>query len=868
MRLGDELAIIAAGTQPRVACGPTDHQRTLRAALDSITPADGPTRVAEAVALARRLLSGSEKLRKVVVISDGGFDGAAELARQDDVELIAVGKKTGNVGITRLQARRSLLDPIGYEILVEVANAIGRAASSAGSSSTSTTSRSTSCRLNLAARRTDGAGLREDVGRRRPAPRLDRSSRRPAGRQHGLGDPAPPRSPEGHAGHAGQPVPREGVRGDSAGGSRGRSRSPRMDGPRAAQQARPADAPVPITVYHRKVPDVLPAGHVLVIEPERSGPLWQLGEALHNPVVAKQDKDSPLMLHIRLDNVVMPEARKLTLKAPAQVLAESAAGDPLYAVLDRRAARRGQARRADGRPRQERPAAPDGLPDHDDQPARAGSAGPRASCARRSPPARSPRSSLPGENGTELDRVLVSPDGRESADHRRPAGTTKVDASARSTAAASGACWRGRPARPGSRSAAEKSSRQARRRARAGLQPRRSPRERPAPAGRTRSSRPTQPGRRSGDPADLVLSAGLGLDADVLGVVPLPAEVDRLMGTAAAGPARADAPLVALGTGRAAGPGLLTSIAPWSISRAGSGVLSLWLRGAIVVLLLLALAGLNLVRPTRELFVVFALDRSESIGEPGNAAADAFLAKAAAAGGLAITSPCCRSPPQPGNVRSGAELITALKTPASSEPQKRRADRGQRRRPSPRTPRGSTARGPTWRRRSRWPRPRSRRFTSPGSSCSPTATPRPATPLKAAAALAGQGRGAHGRRCPAATDPEVQLSAVTRPAQVLQGEPFNVEVLIDSNHDDEAGPRRGLSRRHQGRRPAGQAQERRKQRRPQADDRPGRADADHGAAQGLPATRCWTTTATSAWSRRPASRGCSWSRATPTRPST
>jgi hypothetical protein len=45
MRLGDELAIIAAGTQPRVACGPTDHQRSLRAALRSIEPADGPTKV-------------------------------------------------------------------------------------------------------------------------------------------------------------------------------------------------------------------------------------------------------------------------------------------------------------------------------------------------------------------------------------------------------------------------------------------------------------------------------------------------------------------------------------------------------------------------------------------------------------------------------------------------------------------------------------------------------------------------------------------------------------------------------------------------------------------------------------------------------
>jgi hypothetical protein len=85
------------------------------------------------------------------------------------------------------------------------------------------------------------------------------------------------------------------------------------------------------------VPESLPPGDVLLIDPERSGPLWELGEAIHNPVVAKQDKDSPLMLHIRLDNVLMPEARKLSLRTPAKVLAESATGDPLYAVLERSA---------------------------------------------------------------------------------------------------------------------------------------------------------------------------------------------------------------------------------------------------------------------------------------------------------------------------------------------------------------------------------------------------------------------------------------------------------------------------------------------------------------------------------------------------
>ena len=63
LRLGDELAIIAAGAQPQVVCGPTDHQRTLREALD-IDRARRRTdpRRPRRVALARRLLSGSDKI--------------------------------------------------------------------------------------------------------------------------------------------------------------------------------------------------------------------------------------------------------------------------------------------------------------------------------------------------------------------------------------------------------------------------------------------------------------------------------------------------------------------------------------------------------------------------------------------------------------------------------------------------------------------------------------------------------------------------------------------------------------------------------------------------------------------------------------
>jgi hypothetical protein len=332
MRLGDELAIIAAGTQPRVACGPTDHQRTLRAALRSIEPADGPTKVTEAVALARRLLSGSEKIRRVVVLSDCGFDQAADLSRQEDVEIVNVGKKSGNLAITRLQARRSLLDPIGYEILVEVANA---------------SDEPVSCRLELDLDDDpiDVVPLTLAAGEK--SIRVFEKTSGEGGRLRATIDRGDSFLADNTAWAILPRRARQKVTLVTAGNlflEKVFEAIPLID---LEIIKVPPDRKAPalgtelagsagsITVFDRNVAEILPAGHVLVIEPESSGPLWDLGETIHNPVVAKQDKDSPLMLHIRLDNVLMPEARKLALKVPGKVLAESAAGDALYAVLDR-----------------------------------------------------------------------------------------------------------------------------------------------------------------------------------------------------------------------------------------------------------------------------------------------------------------------------------------------------------------------------------------------------------------------------------------------------------------------------------------------------------------------------------------------------
>ena len=132
LRFRDEMAIVEAGVQPRVACGLTGHARTVRESLDAIQPADGPATLTDAVALARRLAEdGGGAETRVVVVTDGGGDQLPKLLAEEEkkpadkrlnLTILRVGDKAANVGVTRLQVRRSPVDPVGYETLMEVQN--------------------------------------------------------------------------------------------------------------------------------------------------------------------------------------------------------------------------------------------------------------------------------------------------------------------------------------------------------------------------------------------------------------------------------------------------------------------------------------------------------------------------------------------------------------------------------------------------------------------------------------------------------------------------------------------------------------------------------------------------------------------------
>lgn len=227
-------------------------------------------------------------------------------------------------------------------------------------------------------------------------------------------------------------------------------------------------------------------------------------------------------------------------------------------------------------------------------------------------------------------------------------------------------------------------------------------------------------------------------------------------------------------------------------------VLSLLLRGALVVLLVLALGGLSLIRPTRELFVIFAVDRSESIGEPGIKAADEYISKAAEHAGhnqFAVL-PFAGSP---GKLLDGAGLLKERQDAARAAREKPAASEKSRSKPAAAPavlPGGPPPEPPDAKGLDRKATDLASALEVAAAAIPPFYVPRIVLITDGNPTLGDAARAAAAMRgkvevltmpLPRRTEPEVQLSSVSAPAQVLQGEPFRVEVLVDSNHADDAG---------------------------------------------------------------------------------
>ena len=326
LRHRDSAAVVTAGAAANVACGTTGHPPTLAAAIQSAPPTDAPGAVADALALARRLVAGRENGR-ILLFTDRDPPDAA------NITVLPFGEPGGNVAVTAFQTRRSLTDPVGYEILVEVSNF---------------NDEEISCRLDLdlagvpvdvvplelepgevwrrTFAKTDEAGgelvarlVFEDI------PRDDDSVVAPTQNLLTADDTAravlPPRDR----------VPVILVTPGNLFLQQVFAANPLVD--LTLRTDPPASVPEgTVLVLHRTMPAELPAGDVFVIDPRNDCDFFTVGEELTNPAVAATDAAdrSPLLANVRLDRVEIPKARRLKLNqdADAEVLAE-ADGAPL-----------------------------------------------------------------------------------------------------------------------------------------------------------------------------------------------------------------------------------------------------------------------------------------------------------------------------------------------------------------------------------------------------------------------------------------------------------------------------------------------------------------------------------------------------------
>jgi uncharacterized membrane protein len=206
---------------------------------------------------------------------------------------------------------------------------------------------------------------------------------------------------------------------------------------------------------------------------------------------------------------------------------------------------------------------------------------------------------------------------------------------------------------------------------------------------------------------------------------------------------------------------------------------SLAVRIVIVILLVLALAGLTLLRPTSQQFVVFLIDESTSVGDDSRKRVDTFLDEAIqnAAGNRLAFLPFAAQPDAIRDQRETRSDEANQRQTASGKESKELAQSAVGLSPDEKRRRGTDIAAAI---------EAAAGFTPPGyvpqfvllSDGNQTAGDALKAALRSGVPIS---------TIPLATrtEPEVQVSMVQVPAQVREGEPFYVEVVIDSNHDDE-----------------------------------------------------------------------------------
>ncbi len=345
VREQDQVALLTAGTRPEVILGMGNHVPSLRRAIDDLAPVDTTANIESAVALAKQLIgdsanglspNGQGPNGQVIVFSDGADRDATNPASEAKpaiaVEYRMFGTRASNVGITQFQTRRSMVDALGYELLVEVHNA---------------SDEPIQCRLEIEleqrpvdilplklqpnetwARTLEKTSLEGGVLKASLSKfENDQSEDRTKNNKLNVDDVAWAILPD----RVIQPV---------------LIVSPGNLFLQKVFEANPlvrvtVQKEIPTTwpdntviVLHKLIPDPLPPNPLFIIDPDSNSSLFRVDGLIDSPLVTDQDKNSPLMTHVRLDNVTFPNTKKLTfLTDTAKPIASSVGGEAIFTTL-------------------------------------------------------------------------------------------------------------------------------------------------------------------------------------------------------------------------------------------------------------------------------------------------------------------------------------------------------------------------------------------------------------------------------------------------------------------------------------------------------------------------------------------------------
>ncbi len=338
MRVGDEMAILSAGGKSEVAVGLTDHARTLLDAINSIPQTDAPSALKNAVVAARRLIVGDAQ-PNIYVLTDGCDAATGELSSDKSLTLMGFGSQQDNVAITQFQVRRSLLDAVGYQTLIEITNFSAQAYKGrveltledqlvdvlpveleAGASKTMHVDQASATGGRLVARIDHSDALAVDNTARAVLP-----ARRPMAVT--LVSPG-----SLFLESALRAIPLVDLKVEKA----------LTASDSAAESVAPATRG--IMMLHGAVPETLPPGRVFVIGPTTNCNLWTVGEPIEAPIVAAVNESSTITSHVKLTNVLFPEAKQLTFVeasntegsgGPVELLIKTPLDEPLLAHIRR-----------------------------------------------------------------------------------------------------------------------------------------------------------------------------------------------------------------------------------------------------------------------------------------------------------------------------------------------------------------------------------------------------------------------------------------------------------------------------------------------------------------------------------------------------